>query len=208
MKKILVLLGMILLAACAPRVTMPPMPETARMAVAAPVLPQADWELLAGVLPQEKIVLRAEDRAALTQILLDEAAKRPRPVIAPQVVAGCAEQVLAQTTEGRRLDAVRYWQEVGRCAEADFVLVPFVLFWEDRIGGEWGVERPAHVILDLYVVETASGAVRRFHYEEEQRGLVENLFLAGKFARRQGRWLSAVELAREAVAQGFRELGL
>lgn len=208
MKKIMALLGVVLLAACAPRVTMPPMPENARMAVAAPVLPQADWELLAGVLPEEKVVMRPEDRAALTRILLEEAAKRPRPVVTPQAVAGCGERVLAQSTDGRHVSAVRYWQEVGRCAEADFVLVPFVLLWEDRIGGEWGVDRPAHVILDLYVVETASGAVRRFHYEEEQRGLVENLFLAGRFARRQGRWLSAVELAREAVTQGFRELGL
>lgn len=208
MKKVIALLGVVLLAACAPKISMPSIPENARMAVAAPVLPQADWELLAGVLPEEKVVMRPEDQTALIQILMEEAAKRPRPVIASQVVAGCSERLLAQTTNGQRLNAVRYWQEVGRCAEADFVLVPFVLFWEDRIGGEWGVERPAHIIVDLYVVETATGAVRRFHYEEEQRGLVENLFLAQKFARRQGRWLTALELAREAVAQGFRALGI
>jgi hypothetical protein len=194
------------LAACAPRVAVEPIPAGARMAVASPIVPRSDAELLAGVLPQAPVQISPEDREILGRSLLEEASKRPQSWIGPRAVTGCAEHVLAHL-QGRG-SAVRFWQEVGKCANADFVLIPFVLFWEERIGGEWGVERPAHVILDLFLVETNSGAVRRFHFDEEQRGLAENLFLAAKFARRQGRWLSAQELARDGFVQGLRALGL
>ncbi len=207
MKRLLLVFLLVLVAACAPKVPVAPVPETAQVAVAPPVLPSADWELLAGALPQQPPSLSEEESAGLRQILAQETARLTRPVLGMDVVAGCAERTVARV-DRRRMSAVAYWQEVGRCAGADFILVPFVLFWEDRIGGSWGVERPAHIILDLYLVDIASGGVQRFHYEEEQRGLVENLFWVGKFAQRRGRWLTAHELAQEAIAQGLRSLGL
>jgi len=92
--------------------------------------------------------------------------------------------------------------------KADYLLVPFVSRWQERDGGEWGVTRPAGLTMDLYLIETASGQVRRFHFEEEQRGFFENLLQGKRFVKRKGRWVTPLEIAVEAIEEGTRTLGL
>ena len=45
-------------------------------------------------------------------------------------------------------------------------------------------------------------------YEVEQQGLTENLLNVGDFFKRQGKWVTAEELAREAMTKAVKDLNL
>jgi hypothetical protein len=134
--------------------------------------------------------------------------KLPARVVLSQATVRQCEEIVTASKERNRFETVEYWKAVGQCMKADFLLVPFVSRWQEREGGEWGVTRPASVTMDLYLIETASGQVRRYHFEEEQRGLAENLLQGRRFVKRQGRWVTPLEIAAEALEEGTRALGL
>jgi hypothetical protein len=115
--------------------------------------------------------------------------------------------VLAEQ-ERSRISALEYWKKVGTCMAVDYLLVPFAFTWEERQGGEWGVEQPASVTFDLYLIRVDDGTVKRFHFEERQQALTENILDADKFFRRSGKWVSARELARDGIRQALEDLGL
>ena len=61
----------------------------------------------------------------------------------------------------------------------------------------------------LYLIDVRTGSmVRNFHFDETQQSLVSNILDAKKFVSRNGRWLSAMELAQEGLKKGIAELGL
>ena len=63
--------------------------------------------------------------------------------------------------------------------------------------------------LALTLVDTRTGGiVKKFHFEETQQALADNILDAKKFVARNGRWLSAIELAQEGLQKGLAELGL
>jgi hypothetical protein len=47
----------------------------------------------------------------------------------------------------------------------------------------------------------------RFHFDETQRSLTENLLEAGKFVKRGGKWITAAN-CRRGHRKGVEELGL
>lgn len=201
-------LVLLVCTACAPAVRGPAVSPEATLALAPFVVPQNNWELMAGVLPEEKPMVQEADLEVLDQSLEALLVARDKSsLMGAAMVRQCMEVVLA-SKERKRFQAVDYWQQVGLCAEADYLLVPFILRWQERDGGEWGVTRPASIFLDLFLVEVASGQVRRFHFEEQQQGLGENLLRSKRFFKRKGRWVTALELTLEAMEQGVGELGL
>lgn len=198
----------LLCAACAKPAQWQAVPLKTTLAVAHFVHPQHDWELMAGILPDEKTEIAPESLDTLDTMLLDRLKQvQDRTVLRQAMVRQC-EEIVTAGKERRRYETVEYWKAVGQCMKADFLLVPFVSRWQEREGGEWGVTRPASVTMDLYLIETASGQVRRYHFEEEQRGLAENLLQGRRFVKRQGRWVTPLEIAAEALEEGTRELGL
>jgi hypothetical protein len=50
--------------------------------------------------------------------------------------------------------------------------------------------------------------VSRYHFEETQQTLADNLLEFSKFVERKGKWITAEDLAREGLYQGIKELGL
>ena len=60
----------------------------------------------------------------------------------------------------------------------------------------------------LSVDARTGGIVKKFHFEETQQSLTDNILNAKKFVARNGRWLSAIELAQEGLRKGLTELGL
>ena len=204
----LIVFLLFLCTACAKPVQWQPVPLTTTLAVAHFVHPQNDWELMAGILPEEKSVIPEESLDAMDEKLLSILGKvQDRTVLRQAMVRQCEEIVTAQK-ERQHFDTVEYWKAVGQCMKADYLLVPFVSRWQEREGGEGGVTRPAALTMDLYLIETASGQVRRYHFEEEQRGLAENLLQGRRFVKRQGRWVTPLEIAAEALEEGTRNLGL
>ncbi|MBN2139741.1 MAG: hypothetical protein JW718_01930 [Desulfovibrionaceae bacterium] len=191
-----------------------PLPPMAKpegtLAVAGFSHPKFSWELLAGYLPEEGLNLSNEVVRSLDQVLTETLqAHGVRGYTPPGVTRQCQEIVVFEQTGCTRESAWKYWLSVGKCLPADFLLVPQVLFWREREGGSAGVEEPASVVLDIYLIDVKAETVAgRYHYDETQQPLSENLLEAGKFFRRKGRWVPALELAREGLDQGLRALGL
>lgn len=199
---------LIFCTACAGTTRWPAVESQTTLSVAHFVHPQHDWELMAGVLPEETSVVTRETLAALDEqlaVLLEKSDLRA--VLQAATVQRCEEIVQAEK-ERPRFETLDYWKSVGACMQSDYLLVPYVSRWQEREGGEWGVTRPAGVTLDLYLIKTATGEVRRYHFEEEQQGLAENLLKGGRFFKRKGRWITPLEISAEALEEGVRVLGL
>ena len=194
--------------ACAKPTQWQAVPPSATLAVAHFVHPENDWELMSGVLPEEPSVIGEESMDALDRELLAAVSKTPGRNVMPQGMVRQCEEIVTASKERRRFESVEYWKAVGACMKADFLLVPFVTEWQEREGGEWGVTRPASLTVDLYLIETVSGQLRRYHFEEEQRGLAENLLQGRRFVKRKGRWVTPLEIAAEAIEEGTKALGL
>ena len=80
-----------------------------------------------------------------------------------------------------------------------------VFRYEERIGGNLGVEKPAGVGFHMHLME--NNVVKRvFIFDEDQQSLTENLFNMGKFFRRGAKWLTVEELSRDAINQGLNDL--
>lgn len=208
---LLVLLAVCLaagLGACRQRAVPVQGPEGA-LGVAGFFQPLGSRDMLAGYLPEnaspvELKVLSALD-ASMEEIL---AADGVSAHMGAAAVRQCQEQIVASGA-GSRGNALDHWLAVGRCADVDWLLVPQVTYWRERDGSELSVGEAASVTLDLFLVDVrGEGLGGRYHFEETQLSLTENILDAGKFVRRGGRWITALELAREGVARGLKEFGL
>lgn len=197
------------LAACARKAPRPASAIAGTLAVAGFTQPRYDWELLAGYIPDNA---QLADPAVLRDLdaRLDAAlsANKKLSFLPARITRQCQEiTVFAQ--KGSRTSALAYWLEVGKCMPADYVLVPQLVYWAERDGSDISVRTPASVMLELYLLDVKEQALLgRFHFDETQQSLAENLLHADKFMRRGGKWVSAAQLAGEAVAEGLKELGL
>lgn len=204
----IILALLIVCSACAGTTRWPAVDNKATVAVAHFVHPQHDWELMAGVLPEETSVVSAESLEALDNQLASLLEKSDIDMVVHAASVRQCEEIVQATKERSRFETLEYWKSVGECIKADFLLVPYVSRWQEREGGEWGVISPASLTMDLYLINTATAEVRRYHFEERQQGLAENLLKGGRFFKRKGRWLTPLEISAEALEEGTRVLGL
>jgi len=80
-----------------------------------------------------------------------------------------------------------------------------VFRYEERVGGNFGVEKPAGVGFHMHLIE--NNVIKQVYiFDEDQQSLSENLFNMGKFFRRGAKWLTAEELSRDAINQGLNEI--
>ena len=108
-----------------------------------------------------------------------------------------------------RPQALPLWVEYARKTSADILFIPQVLTWRDRQGSAAGVTEPAHVRLEFFLLNIKEGnIIGHSVYEVEQHGLTENLLNVGHFFKRQGKWVTAEELAREAMIKAVKDLNL
>lgn len=199
---------LLFLAACAPKVV-PPEPLEARykLAVAGFSQPLHGWDFLSGGMPQPDKLIDEKTLLVLDRLLREAMQAKRRDFQGPKFIHACQELLLAGQNRSQ-LSAYEYWLEVGRCLAVDYLLIPFAFSWQEREGGEWGAEKPAHVAFELNLMEIQSGRIQRFCFDEKQKSLLEDLFRAGRFFQRGGRWILAEELAAEGLALGVTELGL
>ena len=188
-----------------------PRPEVRGLSlgVAGFIQPRFDWQLLAGYIPDNRVLVENETLFDLDRRLVAELRTDPsRSFRGPAVTRQCQEIVVFEdkATRGAALD---YWVKVGQCLPVDYLLVPQLIDWREREGGSMGVVRPAGVIFDLYVVDVKNHTmVSRYHFEEVQAALSENILELNKFLARGGKWLTAMELAKEGLRSGLDELRL
>ncbi len=204
-------LGLILLGGCGPKV-IPLERPAGKLAVAGFANPRFSWELLAGYLPEEGKTVSGGVLMGLDETVRLTLAKHGVvDYVPPSAVSRCSESLTYEDTGTGRVAALKYWLKVGDCADVDYLLVPQLLYWKERVGGEMTAGNPSSVMLDLYLVDVNNQRIYpggRYHFDETQAPLSENLLEAGKYVDRGGKWISAQELAAEGIEAGLEELGL
>ncbi len=171
--------------------------------------PRADFELLAGYLPENVPPVSEGIPGKLDESLSHVMSGAVTSRVLPASKVGVCLKTEPRPDEGGRQGTLRYWQEIGRCAGAQYLIVPQVIAWRERGGSAMGTTVTAAVIINFYLVDVATGGVVKFyHFDEEQKSLSDNLLEAGKFFARKGRWLTASELAEEGMRAAMAEFKL
>ncbi|PIE68731.1 MAG: hypothetical protein CSA21_05520 [Deltaproteobacteria bacterium] len=200
---------MLLLASCASKNKVLPVPLSATLAVAGFSQPVHGWEVLDGHLPEDMKAVPSDAIGFMDEALALRLSKRTEatPYLGPGVVRQCREILLAKQNRSR-VSAVPFWMEVGRCVSADYLLVPCIFHWQKRQGSAWGVNQPAGLMMDLYLIDLTNETLKRAHYEEVQHSLTEDIFDASTFFKRKGQWITVEQMGREGLAHCLEELGL
>lgn len=184
-----------------------PLPEVS-IAVAWFSQPRTMDDLLAGILVSEqtfvgnKVLLGLD--SALQKVLLEES---DRTFI--NIASSYTCQVKVSQVKKENRTALDYWVQVGACLNADMILVPQLTEWRERVGSDMGAESPASVTLNFYLIDVkGEQLVGRYHFEETQHSLTDNLLNIGKFVNRGGHWVTATDLATEGMRQSLEALGI
>lgn len=176
----------------------------------APFTVAADpWQLLSGYLPENTVPPKADALDDLDAIMAKSLKITPeRNIIIGNKMASCLEGA-RKPEEFNRMATLKYWQDVGKCAQAQYLLVPIAVHWKERQGSAAGSTSPAWVILDIYLVNVKNGGVvNHFHYDYQQKALTDNILEADKFFKRKGQWVTAADLAAEGIDKALKEFGL
>ena len=179
------------------------------VAVAPFTVPKEPFDLLAGYLP-ERVNAPAPENLAEMDYLLSQALKATpdRNLTGASKVKLCMDSTKRPAVPSR-LGTLQYWQAVGKCLDVQYLLIPMAENWSEREGSAAGSTRPAWIILDMYLLNVKTGGlVNHFHYDYQQQALADNILDAPKFFKRHAQWITAGELAKEALEQGLKELGL
>jgi curli biogenesis system outer membrane secretion channel CsgG len=73
------------------------------------------------------------------------------------------------------------------------------------VGKEYAAESAASVAFDLYLVDSrAQKVVWSAYFDETQQALTDDLLFMGTFFRRGARWITAEEMASEAMTDMFK----
>jgi hypothetical protein len=179
------------------------------VAVAPFTVAQAPYELLGGQLRDNSTPPKADAVLELDFIMTESLHVTPESnLIPPGKVKDCLEST-RRGGEMNRMATIKFWQAVGQCQDAKFILAPIVSHWKQREGSPAGSSSPAWVTLDMYLVNVKTGQVaNHFHYDYQQQALTDNFLEVDKFFKRHGQWVRAEDLAREGIAKGLKELGL
>lgn len=206
---ILCLLGLFMVAGCS-KSTQPPQLPPLTMGLAMFTQPTNTGDLLAGYIPSDQYKVSPEtlDKldADFEKLLMTET---QRVYTKGAASRQCYEIVRAQHKD-EPLNALEFWNQVGICMKTDVLIIPQVIDWTPREGGDMGAFQSAGVNMDFYAlsVDVEEPAVSRFHFEETQESLSNNLLNIKKWFKRKGKWITAEQLAEEGMRQAITELGL
>lgn len=204
-------LAMVMVSACADRTTTregAPLPEVT-IGVVGATQPTGTTELLAGHIREGREMApegaTMEFDTALMKLLREHAgASRTFKYIRTD-----SGDTPMQGREGGRGTALRHWLEVARDNKVELLIVPQILTWHEREGSPAGVTTPAEVDINFYLIDARDETLlQRSHFAERQQSLSSDLLRAGTFFRRGAKWVTAQELADEAVVKMIKEFGL
>ena len=95
----------------------------------------------------------------------------------------------------------------ARDVQIDFLLTSTLFRYEQRVGDEFGVTRPASVAFDLHLFETKKcQCIWTNRYIETQQALTDNILDVKKTIQRRARWVTVDELAREGVVKSISKI--
>jgi hypothetical protein len=202
--------GTVLLAACVtPR--QPAMPVgNLKLGVAYFSQPAEPSDMLAGYLVENASRIDTKvltEMDALLASVLDS--KSRNSFHSRESALHCSRSVAAQEGRNNTQAALRTWSSIGRCMGVDILVVPQLLEYRERDGGAIGAAVPAHVVMDIFVLDVRNEIlISRSRFDETQSALTSNLLEADKFFKRGGKWITAHDLAEEGMEKAVKELGL
>lgn len=168
--------------------------------------PQNTRQLLAGYMPEE---VDQVDQKIFPQLDHDFESMLREHTDRDYVGSATSYECMIKHRQGDYTSAFAFWMDVGKCMNVDLILVPQVQSWRERQGGDLGVEVPAAVTMDFFLLDVNNQAlIARSRYDEAQAALASNLLNVGKFFSRGGKWVTAHELAQEGMIKAIKELGL
>jgi hypothetical protein len=86
--------------------------------------------------------------------------------------------------------------QAGKILNVDFIFIGYLFRFEERIGSNIGVEKPASVGFDVHLIRLRDEKMVWIgKFDETQRPLSENLLKMRAFVRRKASWLTAEELS-------------
>ncbi|MGN0008818.1 MAG: hypothetical protein ACI33N_04090 [Desulfovibrionaceae bacterium] len=198
----------ILLGACARPAPAPhPIAREASLGLAPFTQPTGTEALLLGRLPELQGAVPADTLRRLDAAYAAMLKKSSAHRIAPLPAADAP--VFNRFHESGSPRALTAWVSYGRAHRVDMLIVPQVLDWHQREGSPAGVTESAAVRLEFFLLDVRTGAiVNRSITEEKQLGLLEDLSRTKAFFKRHGAWVTAEELAEEAMQKSIKDLGL
>lgn len=207
----LICLSVLALTACSGRFqgsSTPPLPAVT-FAVAPCSQPLVLNELLAGNIPevQEKIsTAELQNLDTAFDALLHR--ETSRAFVSSFRVQPVYELALRDSDQNKH-NPIEFWAGIGKKVDVEYLLIPVILNWHERTGGDSSAFSPASVTLDLLLMDVKNKElVSRYHFDETQETLSDNLLEFGKYLERKGQWINATPLALEGLNQGIKELGL
>lgn len=92
-------------------------------------------------------------------------------------------------------------RKLGESLGSDAVLAGHVYRWQERLGTDYAVSRPASVALELALLRVADGSIMwKSRFDKTQASLSENILDLNTFLKGKGRWMTAHELAAVGVS--------
>ncbi len=160
--------------------------------------------LLSGSLPDVRKI-KPEASSEVTRLLFQKFQGDQRFLIVSEGrCIGFLNSLLATDIKASEL---RLIQAFGEKLKVDAVLYSKLFRFEDRIGGEYSVKKPASVAFTLQIIRVSDGATLwRNTFDETQQALMENLMKAGLYRKTGLRWLTATQLADYGLNQAADEL--
>jgi hypothetical protein len=139
--------------------------------------------------------IEADAERIMTEILIGKLIREQELKLIPPG-QGIAAQARVRSPEYEGLSETGLIQSTGKQAGADSVLLGRLYRFQQRIGRQYSVERPASVAFDLLLVRVSDGELIWYGYFDETQGtLAENLFHLSVFLKRKAKWLTAEQLA-------------
>lgn len=193
-----------LLAACQKAPTVAPELPDVKVGVVGVVQPMGTTDLLAGFIPEDRVLASPQALAAFNEDLMR--------VLKTQTHRSYVFIPKAAGVDPRdRSGALTHWTKIGKETGVDLLIVPQILDWRERAGSGAGVTTSAALNMDFYLIdvrEPEGALVARSHFKEKQVGLSDNLMNFDTFFKRGAKWVTTQELSLEAMDKMMKEFGL
>jgi curli biogenesis system outer membrane secretion channel CsgG len=140
----------------------------------------------------------------LTDMLLDALRQETRFQTVSSSEAPGVLDALQSSSDAQR-SPLKSLAQTGRMLNADLVFQGYVYRYKDRVGKDFSAESAASVAFDLYLIDSrAQKVVWAAYLDETQQALADDLRFIGTFFRRGARWITADEMASEAMTEMFK----
>ena len=109
---------------------------------------------------------------------------------------------LALEDPAYKADEREILRKTGESLLADALLAGYVFRWQERIGTDFSVSRPASVAFELALIRVGDGnLIWKGRFDKTQASLAEDLLGLRTFLRGKGRWMNVEDLAEMGLSE-------